>query len=470
MRKLVILAAALVALAATSSAYAAIHLQQLKKAARNQLFGAVTFTKDTPLADGRKRLRITYPNGDILRLAATDAEWKAMVRAAKASTKGSGTRLAALRDLMRVRPGRSWRRVTFRRYGRFADGRGRLVLASRKSGKDILRIGAVPADWDKVLTTLGIGTQLPPPAPPAPGPITPPALPATDVPYDSKSAFNTPAPASGPGSFSDPVPQSSTWINTLAAGGAWSNDPDQYSRPIYRGDLMASSARSLRSLAYSFKFYGGGDQSPFTSTCTSCSLSVPDDAVPSNGSDGHVVLWDKAHGIEYGFWQFYRNADGSIGFSNGYKTSTGAGSLGQFKDGSAGEGAGIPYLAGTVTKEDVQTGVISHALAAAVTSPGSAFVYPASKSDGGGGSESPPEGTRLLLDPSWDENQLSNPIARMMARALKTYGVYIVDGGGSNKFYMEDRTTAGWPADFTRSATSGIPWDRMRAVAAPPKP
>jgi hypothetical protein len=123
-----------------------------------------------------------------------------------------------------------------------------------------------------------------------------------------------------------------------------------------------------------------------------------------------------------------------------------------------------------VTKEDVQTGVISHALAAAVTSPGSAFVYPASKSDGGGGSESPPEGTRLLLDPSWDENQLSNPIARMMARALKTYGVYIVDGGGSNKFYMEDRTTAGWPADFTRSATSGIPWDRMRAVAAPPKP
>ena len=467
MKKPVILAAALFALMATSSAYAAIKLEHVNRAARNQVFGPVAFTKDTPLPDGRKRLRITYPSGAILKLAATDAEWKAMVRAAKASAKGSGVRLPSLRDLMHVKPGRSWRRVSFRRYGRFADGRGRLVLVSRKSGKDIVRIGAVPAEWDKVLTTLGIGKQ-PAPAPPA-TPVTP-APAATGAPYDSKSAFNLPAPASGPGSFGEPLPQSSTWIDKLAAGGAWSNDPDQYSRPIYRGDVTAASVRTLRSLSYSFKSYDGGDQSPFTSTCTTCSLAVPDGAVPSNGSDGHVVLWDKAHGIEYGFWQFYRNADGSIGFSNGYKTSTAAGSLGQFKDGKAGGGAGIPYLAGTVTKEDVQSGVINHALAAAVTSPGSAFVYPASKSDGGGGSDSPPEGTRLLLDPSWDENQLSNPIARMMARALKTYGVYIVDGSGSNKFYMEDRATAGWPAEFTRSATSGIPWNRMRAVASPPKP
>ena len=298
---------------------------------------------------------------------------------------------------------------------------------------------------------------------------TPPAAPPSNQLYDPRSPFNTPAPTSGGGSYSQPLAQSSTWISSLASGGPWTNDPDQYSKPIYRVDLSASPVRTFQSEGSSFKIYGSGDRSPTTSTCTSCPLHIPDSAAPSSGSDGHVVLLDPVHGIEEGFWQFSRGSDGTIRFANGYQTHTGAGNMGTFADGHAGEGAGIPYLAGTVTKEDVASGSINHALAAAVTSPGSGFVWPASKSDGDGGSSSPPEGTRLVLDPSFKESSLSDPIARMMAHALKVYGVYIVDGSGSNKFYMEDRTTAGWPASFTRKATSGIPWSAFRAVAPPAK-
>jgi hypothetical protein len=299
---------------------------------------------------------------------------------------------------------------------------------------------------------------------------TPPAPPPPNRLYDPRSPFNTPAPASGGGSYSQPLAQSSTWISTLASGGAWTNDPDQYSKPIYRLDLSTSPVRTFESGGSSLHVYGNGDQSPATSTCTTCSLHIPDSAAPSSGSDGHVVLLDPVHGIEEGFWQFDRGSDGTISFANGYQENTGPGNMGTFADGHAGEGAGIAYLAGTVTKEDVASGAINHALAAAVTSPGSAYVWPASKSDGGGGSSSPPEGTRLLLDPSFNEASLSDPIARMMAHALKVYGVYIVDGSGSNKFYMEDRSTAGWPSSFTRTATSGIPWSAFRAVAPPAKP
>lgn len=452
---------AFVLVSASSASATTVDLAQLRTVANGTSLGPLTFTKDATLTDGRKQLRVSYSGGDIARIAATDAEWKAMVDTAKATATGSGATTPSLRYLMDVQSGWLWHGVTYKGDAQFTDGAGRLVLVSPTSGNSIVRIGALPADWDKILVTLGVGST-PPPPPPSPSGYKPP--------YDANSAFNLAAPSTGAGSWSSPLAQSSTWISTLSAGGAWTNDPDQYSKPIYRANLATSPLRTFRSNAYSFKLYDSGDQLPFTSSCTTCSLHIPDDAGPSSGSDGHVVLWDQANNIEYGFWQFFRSADMSVTFSNGYKTSTGAGNLGQFKDGKAGEGAGIPYLAGTVTKEDVAGGTINHALSAAVTSPGSAFVYPASKSDGGGGSSSPPEGTRLLLDPNFDESALSNPIARMMARALKTYGVYIVDGSGSNKFYMEDRQTASWPSDFTRTATSGISWSRFRAVAGPARP
>src|SRR4051812_24690776 len=115
--------------------------------------------------------------------------------------------------------------------------------------------------------------------------VTPPA----NQIYDSRSPFNTAAPASGAGSYSQPLSQSSTWVSKLASGGKWTNDPDQYSKPIYRVDLATSPVRTLKSTGYSFKIYGNGDQSGVSSTCTSCQLHVPSFAVASSGSDGHVV-------------------------------------------------------------------------------------------------------------------------------------------------------------------------------------
>ena len=45
--------------------------------------------------------------------------------------------------------------------------------------------------------------------------------------------------------------------------------------------------------------------------------------------------------------------------------------------------------------------------------------------------------------------------------------MYVVDGSGSSKIYLEDRITAGWDATIRRDLVSGIPWERFRAVVPP---
>jgi hypothetical protein len=144
----------------------------------------------------------------------------------------------------------------------------------------------------------------------------------------------------------------------------------------------------------------------------------------------------------------------------------------------AGRGAGMPYFAGLVRKWEVDQGHIDHALAFAYDSPSSAFVFPASKSDGddfGGilGTDLP-EGARLQLDPSLTDADfvrwgLSAP-AKVIAAALQRYGMYVVDHSGSSKIYLEDRRSAGWDASIDRHLTEKIPWTAFRVLNPPETP
>jgi hypothetical protein len=149
--------------------------------------------------------------------------------------------------------------------------------------------------------------------------------------------------------------------------------------------------------------------------------------------------------------------------------------MGRFADGRAGRGSGNPYLAGLVRPWEVAQGHIDHALAFAYDSPSSAFVYPASKSDGGrfGGQlgVDMPEGSRLQLDPTMTDADFDrlglSPAAKVIARALQRYGMYTVDHSGSSKVFLEARTTAQWGSEITRDMLSAIPWSRFRVIAPP---
>lgn len=282
------------------------------------------------------------------------------------------------------------------------------------------------------------------------------------APYDSASPWNTPIQA-------NPTidPKSQTYINAIADNGLpLTSDPDQYTIGVFPFDNSTPLSTVTGTGFYST--YDAGDSSRVGhGSPWSAQVPVPTGATSPPGSDGQVIFYDATNGTEYGFWQFSGNKA-----TNGYRYHTTEGYNGRFADGLAGRGDGTPYLAGLVRKWEVDQGHIDHALAFAYNSPSSAFVYPASKSDGGnfGGvlGTDLPEGSHLQLDPSLTDPQLVgyglNSAGLVIAHALQKYGMFVVDHSGSSKVYLEYRGTAGWGSDITRSMLSGIPWSVFRVV------
>jgi hypothetical protein len=363
-----------------------------------------------------------------------------------------------------------------------APQRSRLQLGGREARRGRvprLRVETMPLALAEPLFPPAIPEPTPSATPtpttiPEPTPTATPEPPDDEyVPYDADSPWNTPVGDAAVHS------DSAAYISALADNDRpLTSDPDQYTIPVYMFD--DDTPRRTVGLSGYFSIYEGDDWSR-TGHGTGPTIEqvpIPEGATPSAGMDGQIVIWDPRAGIEYAFWQFARDAEGNYTATNGYRYPTTAGHYGRFADGLAGRGAGLPYLGGLVRKWEIEQGRIDHALAFAYDTPSAAFVFPASKSDGGlldglGGTELP-EGTRLQLDPTATETDydawgLSAP-AKIIARALQVYGMYVVDCSGSSKIFLEDRTTAGWDATITRNLVSAIPWDRFRAVAPPPSP
>jgi hypothetical protein len=102
------------------------------------------------------------------------------------------------------------------------------------------------------------------------------------------------------------------------------------------------------------------------------------------------------------------------------------------KDGwTSADAAGLPILPGLVRYDEaVELGEINHALRVTVSSAQSAYIYPASHSDGSAGMDpnAPPMGLRLRLKASFDITGFSPPI-QVMLRAMKKYGLMVADSG-----------------------------------------
>lgn len=179
-----------------------------------------------------------------------------------------------------------------------------------------------------------------------------------------------------------------------------------------------------------------------------------------------------------------------------------------------GTGSGLSYLAGLIRPEEVASGEIPHAIrfSYSCTDASARYRSPAVRTDQphpqcSGDTGVTPDGMRmdmgmrLQLDPSVKCARRTVPGApgrstsretrflRIVCRALQRYGMIMMDGAGPDAvvLYMENDRTAGWgrivgsplygsygwilrdqstPDDgLARSATSGIPWGRMRVVA-----
>ncbi|MBN2369694.1 MAG: hypothetical protein JXO72_04335 [Vicinamibacteria bacterium] len=113
------------------------------------------------------------------------------------------------------------------------------------------------------------------------------------------------------------------------------------------------------------------------------------------------------------------------------------------------DAAGLPIAAHMFTADEVAAGEIRHALRFALPNRNirqRVYVRPATHSTGAtsGPADAPPYGTRVRLKASFDDSGL-NPAARVVARALKDYGMFMSDGGSVTFMAANDRfTTHKW--------------------------
>lgn len=141
-----------------------------------------------------------------------------------------------------------------------------------------------------------------------------------------------------------------------------------------------------------------------------------------HSNPGHWV--NRTHGAAYP----------TLNYSNGQPLS--ASDRATFEDHTWGATAAkLPRTELEVTKEDVQAGVIAHALAFQLPA-GSirkGLVWPAQGYDGYA-SSGIPEGARFRLDPL-TSCALTYALASMICAAARDYGVVLADRGGSLAFY-----------------------------------
>lgn len=169
--------------------------------------------------------------------------------------------------------------------------------------------------------------------------------------------------------------------------------------------------------------------------------------------DGHLVIVDPFKKLAWELSMFHWDADGQAKCST-YNVwdLTGSGTSTPFEarkwPSRGGRGAGFPVIAGLIRPEEIAVGEIRHAMIYGYShnrlgdDGKKAFVHPAVRSDGRyQGRQYPYEGSLLRLPPHVGETDFDQwglgEHARVVARALRDYGMYNGDNSGRFKVYAQ---------------------------------
>jgi hypothetical protein len=183
-------------------------------------------------------------------------------------------------------------------------------------------------------------------------------------------------------------------------------------------------------------------------------VPLPAGAHPANGTDKHLVVWQPSSDRLWEFWKLERASTGGWQASWGgaiEHVSSNPGVYGPeaWPGATSGWGASSTSLSiagGLITLEDVERGVINHALAIAIPRPrAGVYALPAQRTDGTSTSSvSLPEGAHLRLNPSLDLAALKLPhFTLMLAEAAQRYGMFVKGKAATVALYAQDPTPTG---------------------------
>jgi hypothetical protein len=182
-------------------------------------------------------------------------------------------------------------------------------------------------------------------------------------------------------------------------------------------------------------------------------VPLPPNAEPAAGTDKHLVVWQPSTDKLWEFWRLGKTEAGweaawggaiqNVSYNSGvYGPEAWLGA----QPGWGASGTSLSIAGGLITLEDLEKGVINHALAMAIPNVrAGVYASPAHRSDGKSTEPlSLPEGAHLRLNPKLNLTALHlTRLTLMMARAAQRYGIVIRDKASHVVFYAQDPIPTG---------------------------
>jgi hypothetical protein len=325
-------------------------------------------------------------------------------------------------------------------------------------------------------------SDLPPAAPQSPSDPEPPSSPA--IPSEAPFRFFSPesfwnAPLADDAAL-DPASTAITaaFETTIASeyqtgNGPWINTTD-YSVPIY----TVPAGQPTVPVRLFGQFHSPGLQSAWRE------VPLPPDALPSAGSDQHLVVWQPSSDTIWEFWRLTQvEGDWKAGWGGAMRNvSSNAGVYGAdawpgAEDWWGSSASSLSIAGGLITLEDLRQGEIDHGLALAIPNVRADFyTAPAQRTDGTSGSPlALPEGAHLRLDPDLDLAAMGlPPLTLMIAEAAQRYGIVVRDRAKVVHFFAQDPSPTGanpyvgkggyFEGKTPAQLLSRFPWGHLRLL------
>ena len=154
---------------------------------------------------------------------------------------------------------------------------------------------------------------------------------------------------------------------------------------------------------------------------------IPASPLIEGGSDRHILLVDRDTCRLYELFDA-RNVDGAWKAGSGATWDLTSNAL-RPETWTSADVAGLPILPGLVRYDEVVAGAIRHALRFTTDHTRASHIYPARHHAGESSSARlPPMGLRVRLKAGYETRRFS-PAARVIANALKRYGMILADNG-----------------------------------------
>jgi hypothetical protein len=109
------------------------------------------------------------------------------------------------------------------------------------------------------------------------------------------------------------------------------------------------------------------------------------------------------------------------------------------------DAAGLAVMPGLVRREEIERGVITHAIRFTMQRTRQAYILPATHAAGNDDATLPPMGLRVRLKASFDDSAFNGP-AKIITTAMKKYGLLLADNGSN--WYISGETSEAWEPDM----------------------